>query len=132
MNWLKIGMSLAPYLASILISVGLVTLAFRRWIAPGIIEALEESTKTTKTLASIGGIKKAEWNDGQKLEAIISKEVSMDKMPELQALLMILSPSSWEQIEEMIEENPAAVLKMYEKYAPLLGVTSQKREEYQY
>ena len=132
MNWQKIGMSAVPYLVSILISIALGILAFRRWIAPDIQGALEEATKTAKTLASLGGIKKADWNDTQALESIISTELIMEKMPELEALRLILSPSSWEQVEEMIDENPAAVLKMYEKYAPLIGVASQKQENYMF
>jgi len=132
MNWLKLGYGVAPYLISIIISVALGILAFRRWIAPDLTAALEEATKVSTQLANLGGMKKQDWHDGQKLEEIITKELIMDKMPELQALQVILSPSSWEQIEEMIEENPAAVLKMYEKYAPLLGVTAQKQEQYMF
>ncbi|GAI33000.1 unnamed protein product [marine sediment metagenome] len=130
MNWLKFGYSSVPYLASILISVAVGILAFRRWIAPGIIEALEEATKTAQTLASLGGIKKENWHDEQALETVITKELLMDKMPELELLRLALSPASWEQVEEIIESNPAAALKIYEKYAPLLGVTSQKKVEY--
>ena len=132
MNWQKLGILAAPYLVSILISVAVGILAFRKWIAPGIIEALEASTKTTQTLASLGGIKKAEWNDTQALEAVITKELLTNKMPELELLKLALSPSSWEMVEEMIEENPKIALQLYEKYAPLLGANSQKQEEYQY
>lgn len=132
MNWQKIGMATVPYLVSILISVAVGILGFRRWIAPGIIEALEASTKTTQTLASLGGIKKADWNDEKALETVITKELLLDKMPELELLKLALSPASWEQVEDIIETNPAAALKMYEKYAPLLGATSQTKIEYQY
>jgi len=132
MNWQKIGMSAVPYLVSILISVGLGILGFRRWIAPEVIEALEKSTKTTQTLASLGGLKKADWNDTQALEAVISKELILNKMPEIELLRLALSPSSWEQVEEMIAENPAVALQLYEKYKHLLGGAEQKREEYQY
>jgi len=132
MNWQKIGMSAVPYLVSILISVALGVLAFRRWVAPDITAALEDATKTAQTLASLGGIKKADWNDGQKIEKAVAAELIYDKLPELQALKLILSESTWNEIEEMIEENPAAVIEMYEKYAPLLGKTSQKTEEYHY
>ena len=132
MNWQKIGMSAVPYLVSILISVALGVLAFRWRIAPDIKAALEDATKTAQTLASLGGIKKADWNDTQELEAVITKELLMDKMPELELLKLALSPSSWEQVEEMIEENPKVALQLYEKYKPLLGATTQKQEQYQY
>lgn len=123
---------MAPYLASILISVGLGILAFRKWIAPGIIEALEEASKTTKTLAGLGGIKKADWNDAQMIEKAVTSELILDKMPELMALQLVLSESTWEMIEEMIENNPAAVLQLYEKWAPHLGGASQTREATMY
>lgn len=123
---------MVPYLVSILISVALGILAFRKWIAPDITAALAEATKTAQTLASLGGIKKADWNDTQELEAVITKELLLDKMPELELLRLALSPSSWEQVEEMIEENPKVALQLYEKYKPLLGGASQKQEQYQY
>jgi len=132
MNWQKIGMAMVPHLLSILISVAVVVLTFRKWIAPGIIESLEEAQKTIKTLAGLGGIKKADWNDEQALETVITKELLLDKMPELELLRLALSPASWEQVEEIIQTNPAAALKMYEKYAPLLGGAEQKQEKYMF
>ena len=132
MNWPKIGMSMAPYLASVVLSVIIGIICFRRWIAPGIIEALEASTKTTQTLASLGGIKKADWNDVQKIEKAVTTDLLYDQMPELQALKLILSSSTWEQVEEMIEENPAAVMQMYEKWKPYLGGSKQTQEQYMF
>lgn len=132
MNWVKIGMLAVPYLVSILISVGVGVLAFKKWIAPGIMEALEESVKVSKTLAGLGGVKKKDWEDTKALEAVITREVLADKMPELELLKLALSPSAWEQVEEMIEENPKIALQLYEKYAPLLGGASQKKEEYNF
>jgi len=126
MNWQKIGMAVVPYLVSILISVVVVAFSFRRWIAPGIEETLLEAQKTIKTLAGLGGIKKADWHDEQTLETVITKELLLDKMPELELLRLALSPASWEQVEEIIQTNPAAALKMYEKYAPLLGGAEKK------
>ena len=132
MNWLKMGSAVAPFLVSILISVVVGALAFRRWIAPGIVEALETSAKTSTQLANLGGMKRKEYVDGQALDKVISKELIMDKLPELEALRLILSPSSWEQVEEMIEDNPAAVISMYEKYGHLLGGAEQKQESYMF
>jgi len=125
MNWLKLGYAVAPYLVSILISVAVGILAFRRWIAPGIMEALETATKTSTQLANLGGMKKQDWHDENALETIITKELLIDKMPELELLRLALSPSSWEQVEEMIEENPKVALQLYEKYKPLLGGAKQ-------
>lgn len=132
MNWQKLGMSLVPHLVSILISVGLGILGFRKWITPGITEALEEASKTSTMLGNLGAIKKADWNDNQALEAVISKELILNKMPEIELLRLALSPTSWEQVEEMIQENPAVALQLYEKYKHLLGGTTQTQERYMF
>ena len=132
MNWQKIGIAAVPFLVSILISVIGMILAFRKWVAPPLVEALEEATKTAKTLASLGGIKKADWNDVQKIEKAVTGEIIMEKMPELQALRLILSPSTWDMIDEMVTENPAAVLQLYEKWAPYLGGAEQMQEKYMF
>lgn len=121
MNWLKIGMMAAPYLVSIVISVALGIIGFRRWIAPGITEALQEATKTAQTLASLGGIKKKDWHDSKEIETAVASELIYSQIPELEALKLILSPSTWEQVEAMIEENPGAVIQLYEKYKPFLA-----------
>jgi len=132
MNWLKIGYVVAPHLVTLILSVVVGILAFRRWIAPEILEALAKSDKVSKTLAGLGGMKKQDWHDQEALETVITKELLLDKMPELELLRMALSPSSWEQVEEMIQENPKVALQLYEKYKPLLGGASQKKEEYNF
>ena len=132
MNWIKIGTAAVPFLVSILISVTLGILAFRRWIAPGIMEALEEASKTAKTLASLGGLKKKDWNDVQEIEKAVTTDLLFDRMPELQALRVILSPSTWEQVEEMIETNPGAVMQLYEKWKPYLGGAKQTQVQYNF
>lgn len=133
MNWLKIGYASAPFLASIILSVAIVIVAFRKYIAPDIIESLEEAKKTIETLASLGGIKKQDWHDVQKIEKAVTTDLIYEKMPEIQALRLILSPSTWEQVEEMIDENPAAVMQLYEKWKPYLdGASEQQKVDYMY
>jgi len=132
MNWLKIGSNVAPFLATLILSVAAVILGFRRWVAPDIVKALEKAQMTITNLAKLGGVKSQEFKDMQAVEKIVGKDLIDQNIPEMEALRLFLSPSAWEQIEETIEENPAAVIQLYEKYGHLLGGASQKREEYQY
>ena len=133
MNWLKIGLNVAPFLASIVISVAAVIFAFRKWISPDITAALEEAQTTITNLAKLGGVKTQEYKDMKNIEKIVGADLIKNKLPELEMLKLILSPSTWEEIETTIEENPEAVIQLYEKYGHLLpGATSQKQEEYHY
>lgn len=132
MNWIKIGSNSVPFLASIILSVIIVIIGFRKYIAPDIVESLAEAKKTIETLASLGGIKKQDWHDVQKIEKAVTTDLIYDKMPELQALRLVLSENTWEQIEEMIEENPAAVMQLYEKWKPYLGGAEQLQEQYMF
>jgi len=132
MNWPKLGLNVAPFLATLILSVAVGILAFRTWIAPNIQASLVEAQETITNLAKLAGVKKQDYWDETKLETVITKELLMDKMPELELLRLALSPSAWEQVEEIIETNPAAALKMYQKYAPLLGGAEQKREQFMF
>jgi len=129
---MKIGFLVVPYLVSILISVALGILGFRRWIAPGIIEALDEATKITKNIASFAGMKKTEWTGAREIEKVVAEDLIKSKIPELEALRLFLSPSAWEQVEETIQENPEAVIQLWEKYGHLLGGASQTQEKYMF
>ena len=66
------------------------------------------------------------------LEKAVTTDLLHNQIPELQALKLILSPSTWEQIEEMMEENPASVMQMYEKWKPHLGGAKQTQEQYMF
>ena len=90
-------------------------------MAPEITEALEEAQKTIKNLAKLSGVKSQEYKDAKGIEKVVARDLIETKLPELEALKVILSPSAWEKIEETIEENPEAVLQLYEKYGHLLG-----------
>ncbi|MBA7644003.1 hypothetical protein ES703_51738 [subsurface metagenome] len=96
-------------------------LAFNRWISPGINEALAEAQKTITTLASLGGMKKGEYTAAKDIEKAVATDLIKEKLPELEALRLILSPSTWEDIEDTIEENPEAVIQLYNKYKDHFG-----------
>ncbi len=121
MNWLKLGLSLAPYVVSVVLSVGITILAFNRYISPGINEALETAQTTITNLAKLSGVKSQEYTASKTIEKAVATDLIKEKIPELEALRLILSPSTWEQIEETIEENPESVIQLYEKYGHLFG-----------
>ena len=124
------GSAVAPFLVSIVISVIVGVLAFRQYVAPGINEALEEAQTTITNLAKLSGVKSQEYKDMKGIEKVVAEDLIKSKIPELEALRLILSPSAWEQVEDSIAENPEAVIQLYEKYGHLLGGTSQKQIEY--
>lgn len=126
MNWLKIGSQLAPFVASILISVGLGVLVFRKYIAPDILTALDTAETTIKNLAKLSGVKSQEYKDAKTIEKVVAADLIKQKLPELEALRLLLSPGTWDQIEETITDNPEAVLQLYEKYGHLLGKTDKE------
>ena len=127
MNWLKLGLAVAPFVASIVISVIIVILGFKKWIAPGINEALEEAKKTITNLAKLGGVKSQEYKDMKGIEKAVAADIITKNIPELEAIKLFLSPSTWEEIESTIENNPEAVLQLWEKYGHLL--TRDKKPE---
>jgi len=129
MNWFKIGSWLAPYVATLILSVGICILGFRRYILPELKTSLEEAQKTITNLAKLGGVKSQEFKDVKALEKVVAKDVVSQALPELEALRMILSPSTWERIEEAMEENPEAILQLYQRYGHLLGIGEQGQKE---
>lgn len=125
MNWLKMGSLLAPFVVSILVSVALGILTFRKYIAPDILTALETAENTITNLAKLSGVKSQEYKDAKTIEKVVAADLIKQKLPELEALKLMLSPDTWEQIEETIEGNPEAVIQLYEKYGHLFGKTEE-------
>ena len=132
MNWSKIGSLMAPHLVSILISLGVVLLAWRKFMLPEIEGTLKEAQKTISTLAGLGGLRKSEWQDGAALEKAVGAEIIGKQIPELEALKLILDTGTWEKIEDAIENNPAAVIQMYEKWKHLIPGASQSSEKFDF
>jgi len=117
--WLNAGYILAMMLIPVLIG----GLLFRKFVAPGINEALGdilEAKASITNMAKLAGVKSQEYKDSKGLEKVVAQDLITTNLPELEALKLILSPSAWEKIEETIEDNPEAVLQLYEKYGHLL------------
>lgn len=129
MNWQMIGIEVARLVLTAGLAVLVAALLFRKRIAPELVEALEEASKTAKTLASLGGIKKAQWTTTREMEKAIGAELIHSKMPELQALKMVLPGDLWEELEAFIEENPDGAMQLYKKYGHLIPGSDQPKDE---
>lgn len=117
-SWLSLGYELARLIvfgALTLVSGGLL---FRKYFAPEINESLQEAQKTITNLAKLGGLKSQEFTDEKNLGKIVAADYIAQNIPEMEAARLVLSPDTWEKIEEAIERNPAAVISLWEKWKP--------------
>ena len=124
-NWIKIGMMLADRAIVVLVSLVIVVIAWRKFMLPEIEETLLEAQKTIKTIAGLGGIKRADYEGITKMENAIGSKLIIEKMPELGMIKMLIGAENADMLDEFIKENPTAALQMYEKYKPLLPGASQ-------
>lgn len=119
-------------MARILIPVLIGGLLFRRFVAPGINEALvdvQEAVMKITNVAKLAGIKSQEYSTSKDLEKVVAADLIKQNIPELEALKLILSPSTWEQVEDMLTESPEAVLQLYEKYGHLLKGQGEEQQK---
>ena len=117
--WLKVGLELARLLVPVVIGV----LLFRKFVSPSMNESLELILKaegTITNLAKLAGTKSQEYAASKALGKSISRDIIADRIPELEALKFILSPDTWEEVEDTIENNPEAILQLYDKYKHLI------------
>lgn len=132
-NWLKIGWEAARVIVYTVVSVLLTFKLYAIYVQPELIEALGEARDTVTKLASLAGVKSAEYRDSTNLEKKIAQDIIKERVPELDVIKMLVSPATWEDIETTIEENPAAIIQLYEKYGHLLqGQGGEKESKYQY
>lgn len=122
MNWLKIGWDLVDLLIPTLLAVCVIVLGYRKYVAPDLTKALEEAVKVTKTIASLGGIKRAEREGLVDLSKAVTTDIIRAKYPEMDLIKLAVSPSTWEQIEDALENNPAGVMDLIEKYGHYFGM----------
>ena len=122
MNWYKLGSDTVIYLFPTLLSLVIVILAWRRYVAPELYAALEDAQKVITTLASLGGIKKADRVNLQQLSKAVTTDLVKNKYPEFDLIKMAVSPSTWEQIEDALENNPTGVMELIDKYGHYFGM----------
>lgn len=130
MIWLNIGIELARLLVPTLLSVLIIALGYRKYIAPSLTAALEDAIKTTKTIASLGGIKKSQWADTQELSKAVTADLIKTQFPEIEFIKMALSPATWQQVEDAMETNPAGVMELIEKYGHYFTKDAQGEPEH--
>ncbi len=128
MNWILIGSKLVDLLLPTLLSIGVIVLLYRKYVAPSLLAALDEAMKTTKTIASLGGITKAQREGTAELAKAVTKDIIMAKYPELEAIKMVVSPSTWTQIEDALENNPTGVMELVDKYGSYFGIEQTTRQ----
>lgn len=129
MNWLKIVSLLAPFGLTALLSSLISILAFRRWISPGINEALQEAQDTITKMANFVGGKSAQFRTMKGLEKDIAADIIKKQLPELEAIRLVVSEDTWEKIEQAIEDNPEAIMQLYNKYGEQFGLTAQSEAD---
>ena len=115
-SWQVIGIEAVRLAVSISVSLVLGALLFRKYMAPEISEALEDAQKVISKVASLGGIKKADMVSSQELSRAVTADLVKNQFPELELAKLMLSPATWEQIEDALETNPAGVMELWEKY----------------
>lgn len=125
---MKVGSAVAPFLATILISVGAVILTYRKFIAPELMEQLSNAEKTITNLAKLAGVKSQEFTASRALGKEIAADVLGKAFPEAEALKLILSQSTWEKVEDAMEDNPEAILQLIDKYGPILGIGGEQQK----
>ena len=129
MNWLKMGSDVAPFVATAILSSIISLLAFRKWISPGINEALQEAQTTITNLAKLGGLRSQEYTTMKGLEKDIAADIIKKQLPELEAIRLVVSEDTWEKIEQVIEDNPEAIMQLYSKYGAQFGLSEQSELE---
>jgi len=132
MNWLKIGWELGRLLASTLLSVLIIALGYRKYVAPDLLSALNEAIKTTKTIASLGTIKRVEREGTAKLAKAVTTDLVKAKYPEMEMIKLAVSPATWTQIEEALETNPTGVMELIDKYGHYFGMGADGQKPQQF
>jgi hypothetical protein len=127
-SWYVLGSELVRLIISTSVSLVLGGFLFRKYISPPLMESLEEAQKVIKKVAALGGIKKADMVSNQELSRAVTTDLVKSQIPELELARVMLSPSTWEQIDEALETNPAGVMELWEKYGDYFKKNSDGQE----
>jgi len=115
-SWLQAGYELARLIVFGVITLVSGALIFKKFYAPQINEALLKAQETITNLAKLGGVKSQEFKDSKKIEALVAEDFIKNEIPELELVKTFVSPSTWEEIQDTIKNNPQAVIQLWEKY----------------
>jgi len=128
-NWLKLGYQLATLALSSTVTLAFGVLIFRKYVLPELLEALDTAQATITNLAKLGGVKSQEYTGAKNIEKAVARDIINEKIPELEALKVFLSPGTWEEIQDTIDNNPEAVLQLWDKYGHLMGGVNAANKE---
>lgn len=128
-NWLAIGCE-ATRLVIYTVSGALLSgFLYARYVQPDLMSALQEAMGTITKVSTLAGVKSAEYRNAKNIEKAVARDIIEQKIPELDALKMFLSPATWEEVQDTIDNNPEAILQLWDKYGHLLkGVGAQESE----
>ena len=118
-NWLSLGYWLATLVVTAAVSVGAGVYLFRQYVAPSIntaIQQLDKADETITNLAKLAGVKSQEYTGAKNIEKAVAEDFIKQKIPELELVKTFVSPATWEEIQDTIENNPEAVIQLWEKY----------------
>ncbi len=118
-NWLQLGYEVARLIVFTVVGLVSGALLFREYVSPGIVQAIEQLDKADETitnLAKLAGVKSQEYTASKGIERAVAEDFIKSKIPELELVKTFVSPATWEDIQDTIENNPEAVIQLWEKY----------------
>ena len=129
--WLLFGYRLAALVFTTSVSLVCGAFIFMRWVAPTVEERYAEAQETITNLAKLAGVKSQEYTGAKTIEKLVAADLLKNKFPEWEAIKMVLSPDTVDQVESSIEENPEIAMQLYKKYGHYLGGApgAQSKEE---
>lgn len=118
-NWQLAGTELARLILISAMSILAGAYLFRLYVAPSIVDAIEQLNKADETitnLAKLAGVKSNEYTASKGIEKAVAEDFIKQKIPELELVKTFVSPATWDEIQDTIENNPEAVIQLWEKY----------------
>lgn len=125
--WLLIGYESARLIITVILTIVVGGKIYARYIQPELVEALGDAQKAVKNLASLAGIKSQEYSSSKSIEKSVARDIIEKQIPELELVKTFVSPATWDEINDTLENNPEAVIQLWEKYGHLFkGVQQQE------
>ena len=131
-NWLSFGYDLAFLAVCVAFSVLTGALMFKKYVSPQITAALEEAGETITNLAKLGGIRSQEYTAAKNIEKSVGRDLIENQIPELELVKTFVSPSTWEEIQDTIDNNPEALIQLWQKYGHFFKQGAAEREKTDY
>ena len=115
-NWLLAGSKLAGMMFQTSVTLVCGALIYRKLVAPALTAQLALSSETITNVAKLAGVKSQEYTGAKNIEKSIARDLINNKIPELEAIKVFVSPDTWDEIQDTIDNNPEAVLQLWQKY----------------